>query len=326
MKKSYFYYFLVLIFLFISSCKETPTSPDHENGSLYVNSTPSGAIVYLDGINSVKTTNCILTNISPGAHSLKLIKEGYLDYQDSVNITAGKTVTININLSEHKISIWYPTGETSWTPGENVKIRWETSDFALYQSKMNIVTLTEVAIDLYKGGSRVIAIVSKEFNDGSYLWKVPRWLSGGWGYRVRISCFGDSSIFGESQDFNIRDRGIYNSGQFTVHGTWQFDLDSCREIPVGCDFWWEQVNGIIRYIVPENGAKFYVVGIEDFYLIMYADLTKYPYSSNKINGSDSNNNMIPNNTVVAAITNEGRYCKFRIDSYGYNLTLTIVTY
>lgn len=118
---------------------------------------------------------------------------------------------------------------------------------------------------------------------------------------------------------------VFSKGQKVVRGTYSFDLDKGMETAGDADFWWEQVTKVERYIVPRNGAKFYILGRKNFDSISYENLIKLRYSSTKLNGSTTSN-QIPQGTVVAVITSQGRYCKFRIDVYGYNLTISWVTY
>lgn len=124
------------------------------------------------------------------------------------------------------------------------------------------------------------------------------------------------------------DPTVYSSGQLVIRGTWTCDLDLGIEGGSGSntDFWWQQVNNTERYIVPRNNATFSVLGIRDFDSITYSELTRLSYSSEKINGSNAAYNRIPQGAVVAYITNEGRYGKFRVDIYGYNLSISWVTY
>jgi thiol-disulfide isomerase/thioredoxin len=56
------------------------------------------------------------------------------------------------------------------------------------------------------------------------------------------------------------------------------------------------------------------------------DLAALEYSERKINGSDNENNELRAGTILAARTSEGRYCKFMIQDYGYNLLIRWVTY
>jgi len=75
-------------------------SPGPTTGSIQVNSNPTGAQVFLDGNDTGKTTSTTLTDISPGNHTVRLVKEGYLDYEESVSVTAGQTATVNATLTE----------------------------------------------------------------------------------------------------------------------------------------------------------------------------------------------------------------------------------
>ena len=119
---------------------------------------------------------------------------------------------------------------------------------------------------------------------------------------------------------------VYTEGQIVIRGTWSCDLDAGSETTSGADFFWEQVNGVERYLVPRGGARFSVLGRRDFHSVSYADLTKLNYSEDKINASNATYNRIPQGTVVAAVTNEGRHSKFLITEYGYNLGISWVTY
>ncbi|MFX1263654.1 MAG: PEGA domain-containing protein, partial [Promethearchaeota archaeon] len=95
-------------------------------GSIQVNSSPTGANVYLDGQNTGRTTNTTLTGVSPGSHTVEVLKDGYGDYETSVSVTTGQTATVNATLSAHTIDVTQPKGSTRWTQGEDVTIRWTT--------------------------------------------------------------------------------------------------------------------------------------------------------------------------------------------------------
>jgi titin len=150
-------------------------------------------------------------------------------------------------------------------------------------------------------------------------------------YRVRAyNAYGNSDY---TVEINITipacDSDIYSTGMITVGGTMSCDLDLGKEAgstdpPI--DFFWEQVTGVERYIEPKNSAMFHVVGSVDFDSIAHSGLKTYSYSSDKINGSDNASNQIPAGTVVAATTDGGRYSKFKIEVYGYDIVIKFVTY
>jgi len=150
-------------------------------------------------------------------------------------------------------------------------------------------------------------------------------------YRVRAyNAYGNSDY---TVEINITipgcDSDIYSTGMITVGGTMLCDLDLGKQvnhIDPSNDFLWEQVTDVERYISPKNGAMFHVVGNVDFDSIMHSGLKTYSYSSDKINASDNASNQIPAGTVVATITDAGRYSKFRIEVYGYDLVIKFVTY
>ncbi|MEM3661107.1 MAG: hypothetical protein QXU11_12085 [Thermoproteota archaeon] len=110
-----------------------------------------------------------------------------------------------------------------------------------------------------------------------------------------------------------------------IPGTSSFDVDSGKAVGLAekalADLWWEQVTKTERYLVPLNGAKIANLGIVDFDSI--TDCSDYPLSEQKIDGSIGSN-TIPNGTVLIIKTNMGKYAKMRIDSYGYNLHVTVV--
>ena len=60
--------------------------------------------------------------------------------------------------------------------------------------------------------------------------------------------------------------------------------------------------------------------------ITRAHIVSTSLSSNNINGSNNWLNKIPKNTIVVYKTNVGRYGKFQVQSYGYDLIIRWVTY
>lgn len=130
----------------------------------------------------------------------------------------------------------------------------------------------------------------------------------------------------KTDEVRVKAPDVFSHGTIVIRGTWSCDLDLGKETQTDADFFWQQKTKTIRFVVPRNGARFYVLGRRDFDSIDYNDLTRLRYSSAEINCSNNASNQIPQGTVVAAITSKGRYCKFRIDTYGYNLGISWVTY
>jgi hypothetical protein len=91
-------------------------------------------------------------------------------------------------------------------------------------------------------------------------------------------------------------------------------------------------------IYPKNGARFAVLGKVNFDQVKYADLARANLTTNFINGSytDVKLNQLENATVIAFLTNQGRYGKMIIDAHGEDrrpgassggdMEVTILTY
>ena len=77
-----------------SASPSEPTAP----GSVKISSTPSGAAIWLDGKSTKKTTPEILEDLTPGKHKVKLVLEGYNDYNGTTTITSGKRADLSQTL------------------------------------------------------------------------------------------------------------------------------------------------------------------------------------------------------------------------------------
>ncbi len=120
---------------------------------------------------------------------------------------------------------------------------------------------------------------------------------------------------------------VLSRGTGRIRGTWFFDFELGREVQAGGgDVWWEQVDSIRRYLVPQNGATLLNLGMISFESVTVTSLRSYKYSGLRIDGSNTAANTLPPNTVVAVKTHNGHYAKFIVISYGYNLTIGWVTY
>jgi len=88
------------LLVLVSSCSSPTTPPAQRTGSIRVTSTPTGARVFLDGTDKGMNTDCTLTNVSAGSHSLKLTMAGYADYLTTTSVTAGQTATVNATMTQ----------------------------------------------------------------------------------------------------------------------------------------------------------------------------------------------------------------------------------
>lgn len=120
---------------------------------------------------------------------------------------------------------------------------------------------------------------------------------------------------------------VKSKGSTVLKGTWTFDFDTGTQGPAtGADIWWEQINSVSRLLVPQSGAMLAHMGKPNFDAVSYQTLQKQSYTATPINGSNNAANQLKAGTVIAIKTNAGRYAKLRIDTYGYNLAITWVTY
>jgi len=264
-------------------------------GGIQINSNPPGAQVFLDAVDTGNVSNCTLSDIAPGSHVVRLVKEGYMEFEQSVSVTAGETAMVSGNLMMHTLTVTQPASGVTWGTGQQVTIRWESNagsgsyggaiaknrgvlstvnpsgqiarmnrlrmfrrspsqrsidqqvrtlrsreeQTVKYEAKADTGTaetsgsslnnprsrhlntlhfpganlsgpnniqpmvLSNVKIELYKGGSALRTIVGSTPNDGSHNWTVASDLALGSNYKVRISCPGDAAVYAESDNFTI---------------------------------------------------------------------------------------------------------------------------
>ena len=69
-------------------------------GALQVNSTPTGAAIWLDDANTGAVTDTLLDSLLVGEYTLKLTLAGYYDYETTVTIVEGEIDTVDEELDE----------------------------------------------------------------------------------------------------------------------------------------------------------------------------------------------------------------------------------
>jgi hypothetical protein len=89
---------LSLLFLLSTACQH-PGLPGVEDGSaLNLRSSPSNAVITLDGKATDLRTPTLLTSLSPGEHRLRISRAGYRDWEKFILIKPGQTLNLNIRL------------------------------------------------------------------------------------------------------------------------------------------------------------------------------------------------------------------------------------
>jgi len=81
--------------LLVFGCGGGGGGPVATTGSMNVSSSPSGARIWLDAVDTAQVTPTTLSGVTAGGHTVKLVLSGYLDWQGSVTVTAGQTATLS---------------------------------------------------------------------------------------------------------------------------------------------------------------------------------------------------------------------------------------
>ncbi len=74
------------------------SSNEGQNTRIQVNSDPDGARIFMDGQETGQLTDCTFSNVTPGYHNVKLVKEGYVAQVVSVTVVRGQTAVIDVTL------------------------------------------------------------------------------------------------------------------------------------------------------------------------------------------------------------------------------------
>lgn len=84
-----------------------------------VDSTPSGAEVYLDGVH-IGVTPIRKYRVQPGSHELRVALEGYSEYREAVNVEPGDDLEITAELKPEPKS---PSGDSGVTGNDTLTVR-----------------------------------------------------------------------------------------------------------------------------------------------------------------------------------------------------------
>lgn len=141
--------------------------PAPTTGSIKVESSPEGAQIWLNDTDTGQITPAVLADIQSGSHSIKLTKEGYLDYQVNVTVEAGKETLLFAPLTPAPTPNFVTTSDTvtvpeggqstfqvklSERPAANVTatVRWISGDADITISSGENLTFTSGNWDTYQ--------------------------------------------------------------------------------------------------------------------------------------------------------------------------------
>ena len=125
MKKLFILPLLLAVGIFFAGCEDTATDPivTVVKGSVYIQSTPVGAQIWVNNVNSGKITPDTIKNLDSGNVAITLKLAGYLDSTITVNIlpnqvrSAAVTLTQVINAVKFgPVKIWETSGTTAAQP------------------------------------------------------------------------------------------------------------------------------------------------------------------------------------------------------------------
>lgn len=177
-------------------------------GSAQIISTPDGARVYLDGADTGKTTNCVLTGLEPGPHTVKLTKEGYADAEAAFEVTANVQSGVSVELKPYLVIVSLPEQGDSYAWNETIAIRWNTQAPAAppqpgAPDPKRLLDINGVKIELYQGGNQAVTLAENTPNDGEFEWKIPTATPPHHSSAIRVSCATDPSVSGQSGTFAL---------------------------------------------------------------------------------------------------------------------------
>jgi len=112
--------------LLIVSCSEKDnlvTPPEVMKGSIFIASSPSGAEIWLQGVNTSQVTPDTLIDLTPGSYLVTLKLQNYKDTTLVVSVGGGQITSIIVTLMTNFGSIFVssnPEGAEIWLDGVNI--------------------------------------------------------------------------------------------------------------------------------------------------------------------------------------------------------------
>jgi hypothetical protein len=133
------------LFVNLIPLSSNPSNPSGLGGALQISSTPSGATIYIDGM-SQGTTPATISGLSAGSHTVKLTKNGYVDYSTTSFVTGGQTTPLDVQLVQGQGGSTSTTGDlsiTSQPTGASINIDgWDKGNTPQTLSNIKVGTHT----------------------------------------------------------------------------------------------------------------------------------------------------------------------------------------
>lgn len=122
MKKYALLLFMALIGITFVGCDEDGgLITNDEPGFIFVSSIPSGAKVFLDGVNTNHVTPYVIPALGAGSYNVKLTLENFKDSTVAATVVVGEETHVNVTLTPvfktfGPVRLWETTGTTASQP------------------------------------------------------------------------------------------------------------------------------------------------------------------------------------------------------------------
>ena len=117
--KKLIFLLIIPLMLLITSCDSNDPITQTPEGNIYITSSPAGAAIWIDGLNTSKTTPDTVTGVDQGARSVTLKLQDYRDTTLTISVNEGQTTIVGpvVLVSDIVITLFGPVKiyETSGT-------------------------------------------------------------------------------------------------------------------------------------------------------------------------------------------------------------------
>jgi len=137
-------------------------SDEEPTGSIYVNSTPSGAAVFIDDEETGDMTPCTLSGIETGIRAVRVEKDGFVRPDETwVTVVANAVTEVEFNLTPETGSIAVssvPTNASIYLDGNATDLRTDTTLDAVPVGEHTV----ELAMPGYRNATRTVVVEKNE--------------------------------------------------------------------------------------------------------------------------------------------------------------------